>query len=224
MQQQHGSSEDRRRSDEMPARILEEKIRREEEEIKQRRAEERQPKVEARRQGEHLRLELLQKEEELRRKDEGQWRKGEEQQKRDEERQRERRYREGVGNLRTAEQIRILEEEEILLKNRPGLERRASESEGVSGERTEGRSGQTLASGDPFEGLSSGTVRIQLDERRSLHGSQERQPQALPETETGAQVEVEYPPRRAPASEEELDPPPQPGNEGQCCGCRCSIM
>ena len=88
----------------------------------------------------------------------------------------------------------------------------------------EGRSGQTLASGDPFEGLSSETVRIQLDERRSLHGSQERQPQALPETETGAQAEVEYPPRRAPVSEEELDPPPQPGNEGQCCGCRCSIM
>ena len=106
-------------------------------ETKQRRAEERQREVEARRQGEHLRLELLQKEEELRKKDEGQWRKGEELQKRDEELQRERRYREGVGNLRTAEQIRILEEEEILLKSRPGLERRAFESEGVSGERTE---------------------------------------------------------------------------------------
>jgi len=133
------------------------------------------------------------------------------------------RYREGVGNLRAAEQMRILEEEEILLKSRARLERRASNSEDVSGEQTEGRSGQTLASGNPSEGLSSGTIGTQLDEQRSLHRSQERQPQALPETETGARAEAEGPPPRAPAIEE-LDSPPQPGNEGQFCGCRCLIM
>jgi len=52
--------------------------------------------------------------------------------------------------------------------------------------------------------LSNGTIGVQLGERQSLHGSQERQAQALPET--GVQPEAEGPTGGAPANEEFLDP------------------
>jgi len=129
------------------------------------------------------------------------------------EEERERLYKQRVEDLRTAQRMQSIIERDMLLKDRPRPERRASDLEGVLGGQTRG---QTPV-GNPSESLPSGTMW-----RNGVHLKHQRsQEQALPEIT--AQPEVEGPSGRAPARKEELDPL---GNEGRCCSChgRCLIM
>ena len=115
----------------------------------------------------------------------------------------ERQYTQRVENPRTAQRIQSIVEEDMLLKGRPlaGSER-ASVREGVS-------RGQT-------EDLSSGTIGNQPGKRWSLQTQstvhtnqpQERQVQLLPETGARPEADSEGPSGGAPASEEQLGPPP----------------
>ena len=65
-------------------------------------------------------------------------------------------YTQRVDNLRTAQQLLLIVDQDMLLKGRP-----------LAGP----------------EGLYSGTTGVQSGQRGSLHRSQERQTQALPETD-----------------------------------------
>ena len=84
--------------------------------------------------------------------------------------ERERLHAQRVGDLRTAQQMLSIEEEDMLLKG-------SASDAGVSGGQIEDQSGQRLR--DSFEGLFGGTIGVQSGERRLL--LQECQAQALPE-------------------------------------------
>jgi len=132
------------------------------------------------------------------------------------EEEQERLYTQRVEDLRTAQRMQSIIERDMLLKDQPGPERRASDLEGVLGGQNRDRSGQTPV-GNPSESLPSGTMW-----RNGVHLKHQRsQEQALPEIT--AQPGVEGPSDRAPASKEELD---LLGNKGRCCSChsRCLIM
>jgi len=136
-----------------------------------------------------------------------------------EDEERERQYTQRVENLRTAQKIQSMEEEDRL-KPRPEDTviswepvRSAPNPESVSGEQTEDRSGQRL--GDPSEGLSSGAIRVPSGEvgrpSRIRHRSQEYQ---MPET--GTRPEAEGPSGGAPTSKEKPLPPSPSGGNGRC--------